>query len=292
MYESLPQSDNGSDHTGAPEDSVAPELVDRLVDVLGGAGGRAAGLVTDVDGTISPIVERPEDAQVLPGARAALDGLADVLALVAVVSGRPAVDARRLVGLDGLVYVGNHGFERLDQRGEPHIVPEAQPWVAVVAALLDDVRAQLSARPGITIENKGATASLHYRLAPDPERARQALLDIVAASARARDLLIEEGRRVLNVLPPLPVNKGSAVARLVEQYQLQRVVYFGDDVTDTHAFTTLSSLRTAGRVRSLSIGVVGPETPPSVGRLADATVPAAEAVADVLCALLDRLRRG
>jgi trehalose 6-phosphate phosphatase len=107
----------------------------------------------------------------------------------------------------------------------------------------------------------------------------------------ARGLLIEEGRRVLNVLPPLPVNKGSAVAALVDQYQLQRVVYFGDDVNDTHAFTALSLLRNAGQVRSLSIGVVGPETPPSVGRLADATVPSAEAVANLLCEVLERLRR-
>jgi trehalose 6-phosphate phosphatase len=291
VYESLPQSDNGSDQTSAADESVAPELVDRVVDVLGGDGGRAAGLVTDVDGTIAPIVERPEDARVLPAARAALDGLKDVLALVGVVSGRRAVDAQRLVGLSGLVYVGNHGFERLDQRGEPHIVPEAQPWVARLAALLEDLQGQLSARPGITLENKGATASLHYRLAPDRERARQELLDILAASALARGLLIEEGRRVLNVFPPLPVNKGSAVAALVEQYKLQRVVYFGDDVTDTHAFTALRSLRNAGQVRSLSIGVVGPETPPSVGRLADATVPSAAAVADVLCQVLDRLRR-
>jgi trehalose 6-phosphate phosphatase len=265
-------------------------LVHRLLEVLG--TGQGAGLVTDVDGTISPIVGRPEDARVLPRARAALEGLKDILTLVAVVSGRRATDARTLVALDGLVYVGNHGFERLDPSGELQVAPEALPWIGRVAALVEDLRRQLAAaHTGVVIENKGATASLHYRLAPDRERARQELLDILAPSALARGLLIEEGRRVLNVLPPLPVNKGSAVAALVDQYQLQRVVYFGDDVTDTHAFTALSLLRNAGQVRSLSIGVVGPETPPSVGRLADATVPSAEAVANLLCEVLERLRR-
>ncbi|HEV7664378.1 MAG TPA: trehalose-phosphatase, partial [Chloroflexota bacterium] len=96
MYESASSGDNAS-------------LVLQVVGLL--AAGRA-GLVTDVDGTISPIVARPEDAAVLPAARDALAGLSHLLSMVAVVSGRRASDARAMVGVDGLVYVGNHGLER------------------------------------------------------------------------------------------------------------------------------------------------------------------------------------
>jgi trehalose 6-phosphate phosphatase len=265
-------------------------LVHRLLEVLG--TGQGAGLVTDVDGTISPIVGRPEDARVLPRARAALEGLKDILTLVAVVSGRRATDARTLVALDGLVYVGNHGFERLDPSGELQVAPEALPWIGWVAALVEDLRRQLAAaHTGVVIENKGATASLHYRLAPEPERVRQELLAMLTRSSLAHGLHLEEGRMVLNVLPPVPINKGSAVSWLIHEYHLRRVVYVGDDVTDTHAFAALRTLRDTQQVHTLSIGVVGPETPPGVGQLADATVPSAVGVADLLGQVLDRLAR-
>jgi trehalose 6-phosphate phosphatase len=263
-------------------------LVHRVLEVLG--TGHGAGLVTDVDGTISPIVGRPEDARVLPRARAALEGLTDILALVAVVSGRRATDARTLVGLDRLVYVGNHGFERVDPSGALQVALEALPWVGRVAALVEDLQRQVTApHAGVVIEDKGATASLHYRLAPEPERVRHELLAMLSRSSLAHGLRIEEGRMVLNVLPPVPINKGSAVSWLVHEYHLRRVVYFGDDVTDTHAFTALRAFRDTQQVHTLSIGVVGPETPPSVGQLADATVPSAETVADLLDQVLGRL---
>jgi trehalose 6-phosphate phosphatase len=274
VYESVSQSDNA-------------QLIDDVVDLLG--TGRA-GLVTDVDGTISPIEPRPEDARVLPRAKEALAGLRDVLALVAVVSGRTAQDARAMVDVDGLVYIGNHGLELWTERG-PEIAPEVRPWVPRLAAVLDDVRRQLP-QPGILIEHKGATASLHYRLAPDPDRARGQLLEILAHSARISGLRLEEGRMVLNLLPPLMVSKGSAVTWLVRKYELDRLVYLGDDVTDAHAFRALGALRDGGQAQTLSIGVVGRETPPSVRQLADKCVPSAAAVAKLLYAVVERLRSG
>lgn len=261
----------------------AAELAGRVVGLL--RGGRA-GLVTDVDGTISPIVERPEQAIVLPGAREALARLANRLALVAVVSGRTVADARKLVGVDGLTYVGNHGLEILSERG-PELVPEARPWVPRIAAVLDDV-ARMHAIPGVLIENKGATASLHYRMTPDPDQARRELLAILARRAITSGLRIEEGRMVINLLPPLTVTKGSAVSWLVREHRLERLVYLGDDITDAHAFRALAVLRQSG-VRTLGIGVVAPETPPSVRQLADACVASVREVAELLCRTADGL---
>ena len=97
---------------------------------------------------------------------------------------------------------------------------------------------------------------------------------------------------VINLLPPLTVTKGSAVAWLAREYALERLVYVGDDVTDAHAFRALRTLRDRQGIETLAIGVVGPETPTSVRQLADLSVPTVDGVADILCGLLERLRTG
>jgi trehalose 6-phosphate phosphatase len=335
VYESHSQRDN------------AANLVERVCDLLG--SGRA-GLVTDVDGTISPIVARPSEAQVLDRARDALSGLRDLLAVVAVVSGRTVADAQAMVGVEGLTYVGNHGLEVWSRERGAEVVNEARPWVPRLAAVLDDLRRQLDEThldevhngpvhasdgaeragtsiegrasstqnesrsidnkgrlidnegtlierrgglidsAGILIENKGASGSLHYRLAADPERARRVLLEHLARRAVTSGLRIEEGRMVINLLPPLTVTKGSAVTWLVREQRLERLVYLGDDVTDAHAFRALAALRQRGEAQTLSIGVVGSETPPTIRQLADASVPSVEAVADLLAAVHERLQ--
>ncbi|TME25097.1 MAG: trehalose-phosphatase [Chloroflexi bacterium] len=174
-----------------------------------------------------------------------------------------------------------------DVTSEPELVPEARPWVPRIAAVLDDV-ARMHAIPGVLIENKGATASLHYRMTPDPDQARRELLAILARRAITSGLRIEEGRMVINLLPPLTVTKGSAVSWLVREHRLERLVYLGDDITDAHAFRALAVLRQSG-VRTLGIGVVAPETPPSVRQLADACVASVREVAELLCRTADGL---
>jgi trehalose 6-phosphate phosphatase len=272
VYASLSDGDNGS-------------LVDEVVNLLG--SGRA-GVVTDVDGTISPIVARPDEARVIPRARQALLELRERLTLVGVVSGRMAADTRRMVEIDGLTYVGNHGFEVLSEHGA-EIVPAAVDWVPRLARVLEAVEAQIH-QPDIIVENKGATASLHYRLAPDRARARLELLEILVSSAVPVGFQIEEGRMVINVLPPLGISKGSAVSWLVAEHRLERVVYLGDDETDTHAFRALKVLRQSGEVRTLGIAVVGLETPLSVRELADASLPSVDAVANLLSQVAERLK--
>jgi trehalose 6-phosphate phosphatase len=274
VYESLSSSDNG-------------ELSQRLIQLL---GTPRAGLVTDVDGTISPIVARPDEAMVLPEARNALEGLKRHLALVAVVTGRSVNDARQMLGIDGITYIGNHGLE-ICMHGRAEIVPEARPWVPRMAAVLTEVQDKLApgSSDGLIFENKGATGSIHYRLAADPDRARQELLQILARSTATSGIRVEEGRRVINLLPPLMVSKGSAVTWMVKEHALDRVAYLGDDITDTHALRALHSLRESGELKTLGIGVVGPETPATVRQLADASVPSVAAIAELLCNLLEGL---
>jgi trehalose 6-phosphate phosphatase len=195
-----------------------------------------------------------------------------------------------MVSVDGITYVGNHGLEMWGPDG-PMVPPEARPWIPRLAHVLDEVQRRLQ-HTGIRIENKGVTASLHYRTADEPEQARRELLEILAQSALTSGLRLEEGRMVLNLLPPLTVSKGSAVNWLVRQHQLKTLVYLGDDVTDAHAFRALKVLAEHADMHTLSIGVVGPETPFHVRQLADQTIQSVDAVADVLCATVIGLRAG
>ena len=152
---------------------------DELLERLREAPERAA-IVLDVDGVLAPIVDRPEDARVPEETRDELRRLNGKYALVACVSGRAGDDARRIVGLDELVYVGEHGLE-LD--------PEAPAWSARLREFAEGV-----AWP---VEDKGLTLSFHYRTAEDPEAAETYLLEVADAGARcgARATLRPDGAR-------------------------------------------------------------------------------------------------
>jgi trehalose 6-phosphate phosphatase len=208
-----------------------------------------AGVVLDVDGTLAPIVERPEDATVPDATRAILRELATRYALVACVSGRTEDDARRVVGIDELVYVGEHGMG-LDRR--------ADEW----ADELDRLVEESDWEP----ERKQYSASFHFRTAPD-QAAAVASLRTVERKAVELGLRPRWGRKVLEVLPPVAANKGTAVHALLAERGLRRALYAGDDATDLEAFRGLDGLDLAVRV-----AVVSDEGPSALGRAADVIV--------------------
>jgi trehalose 6-phosphate phosphatase len=197
---------------------------------LGDDPSRAA-LFLDVDGVLAPIVPRPEDARVPEETRAELRRLAARYALVACISGRAGTDAERLVGVPGLVYVGNHGLEAS---------PEAPRWAARLRAFLGQIGWP-------RLEDKGVTAALHYRGLPD-EGAARSRLEQIAAAARAEGFRTRFGRKVLEILPPIDANKGTAVRALLAERGLHRALYAGDDTTDLDGFRALDGLELAVRV--------------------------------------------
>lgn len=261
-----------------------PAAIDQLSRLL---SERPAGLITDLDGTISRIAPSPELAEVEPEAREALRNLAERLDLVAVISGRSAADAQRLLQLDDVVYVGNHGLERRS-RGLTAIAPEARPYLPRIAQTLTALAPRLPAA-GVVIEDKGATASIHYRLAPDPELAKTAILAALRPLAAQHGLRISHGRRVVELRLPVALDKGSALRELARDYRLRSVIFLGDDVTDLDAMRALQGLRASGAVTGLSVGVVGPETPDQIAQEADLTVTGVDDVAGLLTALSARL---
>jgi trehalose 6-phosphate phosphatase len=247
---------------------------------------RPAGLLTDVDGTISRITRHTNDATVAPRARNALTRLTRELDVVAVVTGRAVERAQRMVGVEGAAYVGNHGLEWL-QDGVVQTDPAAETARPILDAALADVRAKVAAND-LVVEDKRVSVAIHYRLASDPPRVERVLQEILTPFAEAGQLRLIQGGLVVNLLPALHIDKGEAARRLVERHSLRSVAFFGDDVTDLDAFRTLRDLRAEGAVQTLAIGVGSVEGPPDVRKEADIVLEGVEEVERVLAALAKR----
>lgn len=230
-----------------------------LLDRLAADPSRAAVLL-DVDGVLAPIVPRPEDARVPDDTRAELQRLVESYALVACVSGRAGEDARSVVGVAELAYVGNHGLE-LD--------PEAAAWAERLESFLATVTWP-------RVEDKGLTASLHYRDAPDEHEARREL-DAIGERARDAGFVARYGRKVLELVPPIAANKGTAITQLLERRGLERALYAGDDSTDLDAFAALAPLELGVRV-----AVASPEGPAALRERADIVLAAQSEVIGLL----------
>ncbi len=217
-------------------------------------------LLLDVDGTLAPIVERPEQAHVPPATGEILAGLVGRYRLVACISGRPARDAERVVGVGGIRYVGEHGLE---------LAPEADVWAEQLATF-----ARTSPWPPEA--GKRLSLSFHYRQAPDPAVAR-AELERVAERALAEGLKVRWGRMVLEIRPPVDVDKGTAVRVLLAESGADRALYAGDDATDLDAFAALDDLEIGVR-----IAVRSNEAPSELVERADLSVDGPEALVAVL----------
>jgi len=242
------------------------------------------GLITDLDGTISPLTGTPAEATISPACRRCLEAIAGRAALVAVVSGRAVEDVRRIVGLEGVVYVGLHGFSL----PMPPVWTEASmaTYAVMTRSILDDLRRTI-ALPGIVFEDKGPLIALHYRPAADPDAARRTILDAIAAAPMARRFARHEGKMFVELRPPVPsVHKGSVVRYLAAEHGLHSVLYLGDDVTDVDACRTL---RETTDLRGASIVVAGEETPPEVLAAADYSVEGVEGVERLLQGLATAL---
>jgi trehalose 6-phosphate phosphatase len=247
---------------------------------------RPAGLLTDVDGTISRITSHTNDATVSSGARRSLVTLAGQLEVVSVVTGRAVTRAQQMVGVSEIGYVGNHGLEWLD--GETvRTDPAGDAARPALAAALSEIRAVFP-EPGLVYEDKGVSAAIHYRLAADPEAAERKLLLLLAPHLERGKIRLIQGALVVNLLPAEKIDKGEATRRLVKQHGLRSVAFFGDDVTDVDAFRALHELQASGSVTALAIGVTSVEGPPTIRQEADLLLDGVGEVERVLAALAKR----
>ena len=263
------------------------ELDDLLQPFL--ARPAAAGILTDFDGTLAPIVEDPTAAKALPGAVLTLHRLARHYRRVAVISGRPAQFLVEQLHLEhdellagetegeGLIVSGLYGLQAATA-GVVTAHPDCETWKPVVDRTADEAEEQMP--DGVIVERKILTVTLHYRTRPDAADWVRAW----AAEAAARTgLKLHPARMSEELIPPIPTNKGKVVGDLSQG--LEAVCFFGDDVGDLPAFDALDALR-AGGVHTLKVVARSSEAPARLLDAGDVVVDGPEGALAVLSRLV------
>jgi trehalose 6-phosphate phosphatase len=223
---------------------------------------RRGAVLCDIDGTLAPIVPVPEDARVLPEALAALERLSARYALVGCVTGRPAAEARALIPVEAVAISGNHGLE-VWRDGAVHLAPQAEKYLPAIHEALQVVRNDgLLPELGCHVEDKGITFTIHYRNSPRADHARRYLETQIVPKLERAGLAYNFGRMVLEVRPPVAVDKGAAVVRLKGRKRIDHMLFVGDDRSDLDAF----------REATIRIAVNSAEAPRQLIQAADAVV--------------------
>lgn len=250
------------------------------------AAPETTAVFTDLDGTLAEIVDRPGEASIDPRGAAALERIVERYALTAVISGRRCAEARRIAGVDGLAYVGNHGAERIAAgASEPEPVEALEGLAERATRFVERLDAGRLDRAGISIEDKGPIRALHWRAASDRETAEAEVAEVERA-AEAEGLHTHSGRMVLEIRPPVEIDKGIGLRELVERAgpgTIRNVFYGGDDHTDVDAFAAMSEMVAEGEIdRAVAVGVLSSETPEEVARAATVTVAGVEGYVELL----------
>jgi trehalose 6-phosphate phosphatase len=214
--------------------------------------GKRPAVFCDYDGTLTPIVDRPEDAVISDGMRRALRRLAERCP-VCIVSGRDRRVLQRLMGVDDLVVAGSHGFDIWSPSGGALQREEGTEFTGLLREVQERLSRELAPIEGALVEPKGISVAAHYRLVPEADRPRvQAAVDSVLAE-HPIELRVTPGKSVYEVQPRIDWDKGRAVLYLLRALDLDREdvvpIYLGDDVTDEDAFRAL-----AGRGVGLFVG--------------------------------------
>ena len=229
-----------------------------------------AGVFTDFDGTLSPIVSDPLAAAPLPGVSDALHDLAARFRIAGVVSGRPLDYLIAQLG-EQLWLSGLYGLETLD-RGKRIEAPQAAEWRPVVAAAVERARQEF----GDAVEPKGLSLTLHFRTRPELGPAVRAWADADAATS---GLVVRPAKASVELHPPVKADKGTVIERA--SAGLHAVCFLGDDVGDLPAFDGLDRLAQAG-MHTVRVGVATEEAPPELLARADVVVDGPEGALEVL----------
>jgi trehalose 6-phosphate phosphatase len=257
---------------GAVEDAVDAALAVLAV--------RPSLLVTDVDGTLSRIVARPDEATVSEAARASLRRLVSQLDVVAAITGRPESVARRMVDVEGVKYVGSYALDTSDGLSFDAVLPA-----------LRLIEPQLGELPCVELERKQVSFALHYRNCIDAERVRTRLLELLEPIAVLTDTKLLMGKQVIEVAPAALPDKGTALLHLLAEYEIQGAVFLGDDLADAAAFRQLRRRSEIHGTPGLCIAVVDGETPAAVRESADLSIAGVDDVERFLSLLAERTER-
>lgn len=216
---------------------MLPSALEHVQEIAG--GNRQLAVFLDYDGTLTPIVTQPDQAVLMDSTRAILRTLASKIP-VAILSGRELKDARKRVGIDGIVYAGSHGFDIAGPRGLQR--QEAREFIPSLDVAEKELREKLDGIAGALIERKRFSIAAHYRNVNESDfpKLERGVSEI---AARHRKLRRIDGKKVYELLPNVDWDKGKAVLWLLEMLGLERPnarpIYIGDDRTDEDAFRAL-----------------------------------------------------
>ena len=235
------------------------------------------GIVMDFDGTLSAIAPTPDSALIEPRSAHALRRLVGRFPLVAVLSGRGVRDLADRVGVPGVVYVGNHGAEYITD-GVYRVAGDMDRDATGIPAILTHLKAALN-DPGVLYEDKGFSASVHFRQVGDPDRAARMLRGSLPDAPGIERFDTFWGKKVLEIRPLRAMNKGEALVALVEEYHLDALMFVGDDTTDIDA---MRRMRSMVGVRGFAVAVRSRETPSALLAYASHAVDGVGEVAELL----------
>ncbi len=244
-------------------------------------------VLLDIDGTLAPIVEKAAEATVPESTRQLLIEVAKRYGIVACVSGRRASEARAMVSIGSISYVGSHGAELLRAGWTEAVLdPELEDWARRIHEFGRDADTADLRRLRVRLEDKGPIVAFHWRGAPDEDGARAAI-DAVAARAEAAGLRTHWGRKVLEVRPPVRIDKGAGITTLLADVDVDVAMYVGDDSTDIDAFRALAQLLESGKLsQAVRVGVSSDEGPSEIVDSSDVVVEGTEGVRELLTALI------
>ena len=245
-----------------------------------------AAILLDIDGTLAPIVRHADDASVPEPTRTQLIAVAKRYAVVGCISGRRSATARQMVALGTMAYLGNHGSELLAPGStQVEIDPQIAAYESTVREFAHAAYTPEVQRLRVRTEDKQAIKAFHWRGVPDEDAAEEAVRAI-AERAEAEGLAVHWGRKVLEIRPPVEINKGRGVRRLLEGRDLAAGLYVGDDMTDLDAFAGLRGLVEDGLLgTAVCVGVRSEETPQQLEEQADLLVDGPLGVRGLLMAL-------
>jgi trehalose 6-phosphate phosphatase len=218
-------------------------------------------LALDFDGTLAPIVLRPDEARADPETISLLAGLSGRLRQVVVISGRDSDDLAARLPIPTLRLFGNHGLEqRLG--GRATVDPQALRFQENLRVAAENIKELPVLRTvGVTLERKLVSLSVHYRNATDRAAVGPALGEALQMIATAAGLALNPGRLVWELRPPVTMDKGVVLERLATEFAPEAMIYLGDDSTDQAAFAALKRL---SGLTTLAVGISSGETPAGV----------------------------
>ena len=243
-------------------------LFDHLDDLKKFKNDRKTAIITDIDGTISQIVPTPMEAIVSTDMKNIIKKLAKKFEFTGVMTGRSIENALDMMKNKNLIYIGNHGLEQF-KNGKISIEPEVKKYIPVIKKLALKIQNKLDNYDCILFQDKNLSFTVHYRLCDNGDKIRQKALDVIASIKDSKSLKITEGRKVIEIRPPIGYDKGTILQKFIFDNNIKKIIYLGDDITDSDAFNKLKELKMEEKVETVSIVVNSNETPDYVKESAD-----------------------